>query len=184
LPPGRRVGQPNPQLTGGDGGHDMNHHSLARDGVRLLGRLEAVEDGRAIIAADLAPNLAWSDEQARDLLRSIDTLIDDQGLDAPAEAWPTDLFAPPVETIPATTLDLASAGISNVIWATGHRPDLEWAGLAFLDPDGHPRHRRGVTDVPGLYILGLDWLHTAKSGLFAGIDEDATYLSSVITATA
>jgi putative flavoprotein involved in K+ transport len=184
LPPGRRVGQPNPQLTGSDGGHDLNHHSLARDGVRLVGRLEAVQDGRAIAAPDLAANLAWSDEQARTLLRSIDSLIDEQGLDAPAESWPEDAFAPPVEIIPTTSLDLPDAGISSVIYATGYRPDLDWVGLPFLDPDGHPRHRRGVTDVPGLYILGLDWLHTAKSGLFAGIDEDATHLASVIAAVA
>jgi putative flavoprotein involved in K+ transport len=41
--------------------------------------------------------------------------------------------------------------------------------------------RRGVTSVEGLYVLGLDWLHTAKSGLFAGITDDASYLASVIT---
>jgi putative flavoprotein involved in K+ transport len=62
----------------------------------------------------------------------------------------------------------------------GYRPDLEWVGLPFLDVEGYPIQRRGVTSVPGLYILGLDWLHSAKSGLFAGIGEDAAYIAAQI----
>jgi hypothetical protein len=53
--------------------------------------------------------------------------------------------------------------------------------MPFLDADGFPIKRRGVTSVKGLYVLGLDWLHTAKSGLFAGIGDDASYVASVIT---
>ena len=84
LPPGVRTGQSNPQLTGSDGGHDINAHTLAQEGVVLLGRLHAVHDGKAWFASDLAANLTWSDEQARDLLREIDDLIAYQGLEAPA----------------------------------------------------------------------------------------------------
>ena len=58
LPPGVRTGQSNPQLTGGDGGHDINGHTLAREGVVLLGRLQGIRDGRAVFAPDLAENLA------------------------------------------------------------------------------------------------------------------------------
>jgi putative flavoprotein involved in K+ transport len=79
-------------------------------------------------------------------------------------------------------LDLGKATIGTVIWATGYRPDFSWVRLPFLDADGYPIQRRGVTAVKGLYVLGLDWLHTAKSGLFAGIGDDATYFASVITA--
>ena len=77
-------------------------------------------------------------------------------------------------------LDLGKTAIGTVIWATGYRPDFTWVGLPFLDADGYPIQRRGVTPVEGLYVLGLDWLHTAKSGLFAGITDDATYLASII----
>jgi putative flavoprotein involved in K+ transport len=77
-------------------------------------------------------------------------------------------------------LDLAAAGVSTVIWATGYRPDLGWVRLPILDADGWPRQRRGVTEMPGLSILGLDWLHSAKSGLFRGVGEDAAYLAAVI----
>jgi putative flavoprotein involved in K+ transport len=178
LPPGDRTGQSNPQLTGGDGGHDISGHTLAREGVRLLGRLQDVRDGRAVFAADLAANLAWGDEQARSWLQAIDDLIAQQGLEAPHEDWPDDLLMSEDHSYEVPTeLDLADAGITTVIWAMGYRPDLEWVGLPFLDTDGYPIHRRGVTRVPGLYIIGLDWLHTARSGLFTGVGEDAAYLA-------
>lgn len=181
LPPGARTGQPNPQLTGSDGGHDINAHTLARAGVSLLGRLRGVHEGTIALAADLAQNLAWGDDQARAWLWAIDTYIAQQGLEAPAEEWPSDLTAPaPRNQEAPTELDLAEAGITTVIWATGYRPDFGWVQLPFLDDEGYPVQRRGVTAVPGLCILGLDWLHTAKSGLFAGIGEDAAYLAERI----
>jgi putative flavoprotein involved in K+ transport len=181
LPPGVRTGQSNPQLTGSDGGHDISGHTLARQGVTLLGRLQDIRDGRAFFAADLAANLAWGDEQARSWLQAIDDLIAQQGLEAPPEDWPDELVTSEDHSDEVLTeLDLADVGISTVIWAMGYRPDLAWVGLPILDGEGYPVQRRGVTKVPGLYILGLDWLHTAKSGLFAGVGEDAAYLASQI----
>jgi putative flavoprotein involved in K+ transport len=146
--------------------------------VTLLGRLQDIRDERAFFAADLAANLAWGDEQARSWLQAIDDLIAQQGLEAPEEVWPQDLRASKIHSDEAPAeLDLAEAGISTVLWAMGYRPDLAWVGLPILDGEGYPVQRRGVTKVPGLYILGLDWLHTAKSGLFAGVGEDAAYLA-------
>ena len=179
LPPGVRTGQTNPQLTGSDGGHDINAHTLAREGVRLLGRLQGIRDGTAIFAPDLATTLAWGDEQARTFLHAIDDHIRQHALEAPAGDWPSDLEATEDLALEAPAeLNLAEAGISSIIWATGYRPDLGWVGLPFLDEEGYPRQRRGVTCVPGLYILGLDWLHTAGSGIFHGIGEDAAYLAA------
>lgn len=187
LPPGTHVGQPNPQLTGAGGGHDINPHSLARDGVRLLGRLRGITAGTAFFADDLTPNIAAADAEALKLLESIDRVIETQGLDAEAKEMPPDLR--PGRRGPASgdgarvaplELDLGRTTIGTVIWATGYRPDFSWVRVPFLDADGYPMQRRGVTTVEGLYVLGLDWLHTAKSGLFAGITDDATYLASVI----
>jgi putative flavoprotein involved in K+ transport len=79
-----------------------------------------------------------------------------------------------------TTLDLADAGIGTVVWATGYRPDLTWVKPPILDGEGYPIQRRGVTSERGLYVLGLDWLHTRSSGLFAGVGDDAAHLASVI----
>jgi putative flavoprotein involved in K+ transport len=91
------------------------------------------------------------------------------------------LASEPVSHESPTELNLADVGITTVIWAMGYRPDLGWVGLPFLDADRYPIQRRGVTNIPGLYILGLDWLHTAKSGLFAGVGEDAAYLAEQMT---
>ena len=183
LRPGVRTGLPNPQLTGSGGGHDISRHTLARDGVRLLGRLKGFDEGRATFDDDLAANVALGDSQARDLLDGIDRLVDEQQLEVPAGELPDDLRERQLAGHSApTSVDLVAEGVSTVIWAAGYTPDLRWVDLPFLASDGYPVQRRGVTQVPGLYVLGLDWLHTAKSGLFAGIGDDAGYLASMIAA--
>ena len=69
-----------------------------------------------------------------------------------------------------------------VIWATGYRPDHSWIDLPVFDEDGRPRHRRGVTDVPGLYFLGLSWQHTRGSALLGWVKEDAAFIADRIGA--
>jgi putative flavoprotein involved in K+ transport len=181
LPTGARTGLPNPQFTGSGGGRDLNVHTLTAEGVVLLGRLWRIRDGTIALAPGLAENLAAGDEQAFGTLQAIDDHIREQGLDAPA-ADPPDYLRSTEELARGTpaNLDLDAAGVSAVIWATGYRPDLGWVQLPVLDPEGYPVQRRGVTAVTGLYVLGLDWLHTSKSGLFAGIGEDAVYLAEQI----
>lgn len=67
--------------------------------------------------------------------------------------------------------------VDAVVWATGFRPDYSWIGLPVADQDGRPRHRRGVTDVPGLYLLGLTWQHTRGSALLGWVRDDAEFLA-------
>ena len=74
------------------------------------------------------------------------------------------------------TLDLIEAGIGTVIYGTGFHPDFSWIDVPIFDGHGYPRCRRGVTDVPGLYFLGLNWMHTMGSGLFYGVGRDAEYV--------
>src|SRR5215213_3816691 len=181
LPPGARTGLPNPQFTGSGGGRDLNVHTLAAEGVVLLGRLQAIRDGTITLAPDLTENLAAGDEQAMGTLRAIDDHIREQVPDAPVADLP-DYLRPAAELAQGTPaeLDLDAAEVRTVIGATGYRPDLGCVQLPVLDPQGYPVQRRGVTAEPGLYFLGLDWLHSAKSGLFAGIGEDAAYLAAQI----
>jgi putative flavoprotein involved in K+ transport len=75
------------------------------------------------------------------------------------------------------TLD---AGV--VIWATGYRPDYSWIGIPGVVQDGQVTHRRGVTEVPGLYFLGLTWQHTRGSALLGFVNDDAAYLAGHIAA--
>lgn len=72
--------------------------------------------------------------------------------------------------------------VDAVVWATGFRPDYSWIGLPVADQDGRPRHRRGVTDVPGLYLLGLTWQHTRGSALLGWVRDDAEFLAERIDA--
>jgi len=79
-------------------------------------------------------------------------------------------------------LDLKSAGISSVIWATGYKFNFNLVKLPIFDEDGYPVQKRGVTEYSGLYFVGLPFLHTSQSGLIAGVGDDAAHVVSAITA--
>jgi putative flavoprotein involved in K+ transport len=70
--------------------------------------------------------------------------------------------------------------VDAVIWATGYRPDYSWIDLPVFDEDGRLRHRRGVTDVPGLHFLGLTWQHTRGSALIGWVKDDAQFIAERI----
>ncbi|MGH3114457.1 MAG: NAD(P)-binding domain-containing protein, partial [Gaiellaceae bacterium] len=74
--------------------------------------------------------------------------------------------------------------VDAVIWATGYRPDYSWIDLPVLDADGRARHRRGVTEVPGLYFLGLSWQHTRGSALLGWVKDDGEFVAAQIDASA
>ena len=67
--------------------------------------------------------------------------------------------------------------VDAVIWATGYRADYSWIKLPIFDEKGRLRHRRGVTDVPGLCFLGLTWQHTRGSALIGWVKDDAAYIA-------
>jgi putative flavoprotein involved in K+ transport len=64
-----------------------------------------------------------------------------------------------------------------VIWATGFRVDHSWIDAPVFDDDGRVVHRRGVTESPGLYFLGLSWLHTRGSALIGWVKDDADHIA-------
>jgi putative flavoprotein involved in K+ transport len=80
--------------------------------------------------------------------------------------------------------DGSELNVDAVIWATGYRPDYSWIELPVLDERGQARHRRGVTDVPGLFFLGLTWQHTRGSALLGWVKDDAEFLAGRIAAHA
>jgi putative flavoprotein involved in K+ transport len=71
--------------------------------------------------------------------------------------------------------------IGVVVWATGYRPDYAWIDIPGVVREGHVVHRRGVTEVPGLYFLGLSWQHTRGSALLGFVNDDAAYLAEQIS---
>jgi putative flavoprotein involved in K+ transport len=70
----------------------------------------------------------------------------------------------------------------TVIWATGFRLDHSWINVPVFDDRGRVVHRRGVTESPGLYFLGLSWLHTRGSALLGWVEDDAEHLVRQIIA--
>jgi putative flavoprotein involved in K+ transport len=172
-----------PHVSGKNGGHTLSLHDFHRDGITLLGHLVGVE-GRALrFEDDLRANMAKTDAYADAFMASIDRHIDLSGLDTPPPT-PEELSGGPPNddwTIPSIrSLDLGSAGVSTVIWATGFKFDFSWIEGAVLDSFGYPVTDRGVTEVPGLYFTGLNWMHKRKSGILYGVDEDAAYLAERI----
>jgi FtsP/CotA-like multicopper oxidase with cupredoxin domain/cation diffusion facilitator CzcD-associated flavoprotein CzcO len=80
--------------------------------------------------------------------------------------------------------DASEVAVDAVIWATGYRPDHSWIDLDLPDADGRLRHQRGVTDIPGLYFLGLSWQHTRGSALLGWVQHDAEFIAARIEAAA
>jgi putative flavoprotein involved in K+ transport len=70
--------------------------------------------------------------------------------------------------------------VDAVIWATGYHADYSWIKLSIFDENGRLRHRRGITDVPGLYFLGLTWQHTRGSALIGFIKDDAEFIADQV----
>ena len=168
----------NPQITGKDGGHTLNLHQFARDGVHLLGRLVNSQDGSLILAPDLMQNLAASDALEKRLVEMIDQYILKMGLDLPEEALPDlkDGYNSPI----IERLALAEAGISTVIWAIGYDFDFDLVRLPVFDEAGFPITQGGVTRFPGLYFAGLPWLPGQKTGLLLGVGEQARSVAADI----
>jgi putative flavoprotein involved in K+ transport len=62
------------------------------------------------------------------------------------------------------------------VWATGYRADYTWIKLPVLDQRGTPIHRRGVTQAPGLYFLGMHNQYPRGSSLLGFIHHDAAFI--------
>ncbi len=174
LPDPRMRFAANPHLSGHGGGHETNLRRMAADGINLLGHLDGIDGDRLRVRPDLADSLARADRFFDERFRPlIDLFIERAGVEAPPDdRMPFD-FEPPEEL----DLDLWEAGISTVIWASGYRLDFGWLDLPILDEFGVPRQDRGVSEVPGLYFLGLPWQYTFVSAALVGVGSDATYLA-------
>lgn len=164
----------NPHLSGARGGHDLHLREFARRGMHLYGRLEALDGTRARFSDDLRTRLAYADKQFYEEFAPLfDAYIAASGADATApEPPPQDDFTPATQS----ELDLWRAGVKTVLWATGYRLDFGWVKVPIFDEWGYPRHVWGRTEQPGLFAVGLPWLHSEPSSVFAGIGIDTKHV--------
>lgn len=148
--------------------------------VIILGRIQDGRDHLLKLAPDLKDNLAKADQLEAEIVKIFDDFIAQSGMEAPLETLP--VLRDGYSTEELAELDLRPSGVSCVIWATGYTFDFSLVRLPVFDSDGYPIQQRGVTQYPGLYFVGLPWLHTQKSGLLLGVGEDAEYIAITITA--
>jgi putative flavoprotein involved in K+ transport len=167
----------NHYVTGRDGGRDIDLRAFAGQGMQLYGHLEALDGETLRFAPTLRANLDHADRIYKGINASIDKYIAAAGIVAP----PGEAYVPGWEPADERTeLNLRQAGITSVVWCIGFQPDFRWLDAPVFNGRGQPGHVRGVTAVPGLYFIGLPWLHTWGSGRFSGVARDALYLAEQI----
>lgn len=169
----------NPYVSGKNGGHSLNLHQFAKDGVTLLGHMKGAQGSQIYLIPDLKENLAKIDQFVVELKQGIDQYIEKHNIDAEDEpAKPVLKAGYELEII--TELDLYDEGIQTVIWATGYKFDFSWVDFPIFDQDGYPIQDRGVSEYPGLYFVGLHFLYKRKSGLLLGVAEIANHVAEDI----
>lgn len=168
-------------VSGARGGHTVDFRRLAAEGMTLVGRTLAHVDGTLRFAGDLAANVAAGDANLAALLDEADAYVERNGLDLPADPGAREVLPDPdCLTNPVRELDLAAAGVTSVVWATGFRSDYSWLPAGALDATGRPAHARGVSAEPGIYFLGLPWQSRRGSSFIWGVWHDAAYLAESI----
>ncbi len=172
---------PSFQLAGSPERRTLDLNALTALGVKLVGKLAGISDGKLQFSGSLRNMCALSDLKMGRLLDAIDAWAAANGVDRTVEP-PHRLPPTEVEAAPPLVLDLARSGIRTIIWATGFRPDYSWLELPVLDRKGRIRHDGGVVCLPGLYVMGLQFLRRRKSALIDGAGEDARDLSSHLSA--
>lgn len=171
---------PSLQLAGYPERRTVDLNSLTALGVRLVGRLAGVRDGKALFSGGLANQAALSDLKMNRLLDALDAFaVEGNFAD---EVGPSERFEPTrIPQSPPLSLDLTSGTIRTIVWATGYRPDYSWLHVPVLDRKGRIRHDGGVVDSPGMYLMGAQFMRRRKSALIDGAGDDARDLAAHIT---
>lgn len=168
-------------VSGARGGHTVDFRRLAQAGMTLVGLTESFAEGKVRFQNDLIENLDRGDENYLSLLDAADAYARRNGLDLPLEPSARERVADAAcITDPLRELDLAAAGVSSIIWATGYSQDYSWLQVDAFDAKGKPVHQRGVSSEQGLYFVGLPWLSRRGSAFIWGVWHDAKHVADQI----
>jgi putative flavoprotein involved in K+ transport len=168
---------PSLQLAGSPERRMLDLNSLTGTGVKLIGRLAHINDGKAQFSGSLPNQCALSDLKMTRLLNTIDEWATENGIDEKVD--PPHRFEPTkVEASPPLDMDLTNGSIRTIIWATGFRPDYSWLEVPVLDRKGRIRHDGGSVEFSGMYLMGMPFLRRRKSSLIDGAGDDARDLSA------
>ena len=159
---------------------DVDLAALQRRGVRLTGRLHSLEGYTARFGDEATALMADADRRMHAFLDSVDSYVDRAGL-AREVLPPVRPSAVPAPTV-TSRLDLRAEGIRAVVLATGYRPDNDWVDLPITRDDGTFLQSRGVTDAPGVYVVGQRFQHRRDSAFIGGARRDACAVVHHLTA--
>ena len=170
--------QPSLQLIGHPARYSLDLPRLAGRGVRIVGHAIGAAGDVVAIAPDLAHECAKAEERRRKLLTRIDEFIAQADVSAPSDplAW----AKPDKIRCNVSNIDLRAAGIRAVLWATGYRRTYPWLRIPVFDEVGEIRNTGGVSDLPGLFILGLPFMRRRASTFIDGVGRDAEELLAPI----
>lgn len=168
-------------VSGAHGGRTVDFRRLAHQGMTLVGRTKSFDDGVVTFERDLADNIAAGDENYLSLLDAADTYAARNGLELPEEPDARDIGPDPeCVTDPVLALELAEAGVTSIVWATGFEVDYGWLNVDAFDENGRPRHQRGISPERGVYFIGLPWLSNRSSSFIWGVWHDARRIADHI----
>jgi putative flavoprotein involved in K+ transport len=169
-------------VSGAHGGQTVDLRRLAAQGMTLVGRTESFKDGVMRFATDLTDNLAQGDANYLSVLDEADAYVTRNCLDLPEEPEARKIEPDPqCVTDPILELNLAEAGVTSIVWATGFTVDYSWLKVDAFDEEGKPKHQRGISAEPGVYFLGLPWLSHRGSSFIWGVWHDAKFLADHIS---
>lgn len=168
-------------VSGAYGGHTVDFRRFAARGMQLVGRAHAYQDGALQFNDDLARNIRAGDANYLSVLDEADAFAMAQGLDLPPEPEARVIGPDPdCMTNPQRSLDLKAEGVTAIVWATGYALDFGWVKVDAFGAEGKPVHRDGISEVPGLYFIGLPWMSCRGSAFIWGAWRDAQHLAGHI----
>ena len=177
--PGRRY-PPTIIMTGMDGGYDLDPRRLGDAGATLLGRVLGIADGTLALAEDAGQLLAAADTSNAGFIEAADTLAARPPMSSELQPKEESVPLPPLRVDGIRKLNLREENIGTIIWANGYGYSFDWLKLPITDANGVPIQQRGVTACPGVYFLGLHWMHTFRSAILSFVGRDAAYLADHI----
>ncbi len=168
-------------VSGANGGQTVDFRKLASSGITLLGLTKSFNSNKAEFQADLQENIAFGDNNYLELLDAADAYIAHNDIDLPEEPEARDILPDPeCLSNPILELDLADAGVTSIIWATGYKVDHSWLKVNAFDKNNMPKHQRGVSTEAGIYFVGLPWLSRRGSSFIWGVWHDAKHIADHI----
>lgn len=168
-------------VSGAYGGKTIDFRELGHQGITLVGLTDSFNGGKVSFKNNLVENIRLGDENYYSLLDAADAYAVRNGIDLPEDPEARRVLPDPdCMSNPIQELDLAAAGITSIIWATGYATDFSWLPEGAMDEIGKPRHQRGVSAEPGIYFIGLPWLSRRGSTFIWGVWHDAKHIAGHI----